>query len=137
MRRIAAITQAVAFIVTGVLVLFAFGLLATRSGGPRQAIPELILLAVALVAFLLASKPYVDADAASPAEPVEVQLAQAQVDLLALVVDSIVERTTEPSMVGPIPPHLQGIDFEHVNGRDVVMPVVKPGRNGAKHRAVN
>lgn len=137
MRRIAVITQAVAFIVTGVLVVFALGMLATSHDSPRGAIPELTLLAVAIVAFLLASRPYVDADAAAPAEPVEVRLWDQQVDLLAQVVDAIVDRAKEPAGHGPIPPHLQGMNFEQANGRGVVMPKEKAARNGARHRAVN
>jgi hypothetical protein len=104
MRRIAVVTQAVAFIVTGLLVLFALGLLATKQNGPpRAAIPELILLGIAIIAFLLASKPYVDADAEEPAKPVEVRLWDPQVDLLARIVDSLAERTAQHPGPKPIP----------------------------------
>jgi hypothetical protein len=86
LRRIAVITQAVAFAVTGLLVLLALGLLVTSDGGARGALPELTLLGVALVAFLLASTPYVVSDARAGG-PVVVRVDQGQVELLARVLD--------------------------------------------------
>lgn len=103
LRRIAVVTQAAAFIVAGMLVLFALVLLATKHNGPpRAAIPELTFLAISVVALLLAARPYVDADAAEQ-DPVEVRLADHQVDLMARIVDSLVERTAPHSGPKPIP----------------------------------
>jgi hypothetical protein len=122
MRRIAVVTQAVAFIVTGMIVLFALVLLATKHNGPpRAAIPELTLLTVAIVALLLAAKPYVDADAEEPAKPVEVRLWDPQVDLLAKVVDSLVERSAPHPGSRPIP---NGVSYDPLppDGLGVQMP---------------
>lgn len=89
MRRIAVITQAVAFVITALLVILALGLLVTSGGGARGALPELTLLGVALVAFLLASTPYVLADARA-GRPLVVRVDQRQVELLARVLDDVV-----------------------------------------------
>lgn len=126
MRRIAVVTQAVAFIVTGLLVLFALGLLATKHNGPpRAAIPELTLLGIAIIAFLLAARPYVDADAAeSPAEPVEVRVWPQDMDLLAKIVDSLVERTAQHPLPKPIP---NGVTYDPLppDGLGVLPPQVR------------
>lgn len=136
MRRIATVTQAVAFIVTGALVLFAVALLATKHDGPpRAAIPELTLLAVAIVAFLLAAKPYVDADAGDPPAPVEVRLSDPQVDLMAQLIDSLVLRAGghHPG-VRPIP---NGVSYPSSSDGVMLPPQVRetrlPRKRGARH----
>lgn len=133
MRRIAVVTQAVAYIVTAVLLVLAVGLLATSNASPRDAIPELLLLAVALIAHLVAARPYVDADASSDPAPVDVQLTDKQVDLVAMLIDSAVLRAAGQHP-RPIP---NGVNFPQSGERGVMVPPqvreTKLPRKGARH----
>lgn len=103
MKRLAAATNTLAFIVTTLFLLLALALLVTSPGGPRHAIPELTLLGVALVAFLLAA--FLAAMVEQPVQmPVEVRVEDKQVDLFAAVVDGIM--ATQRAAAGlpkPIP----------------------------------
>jgi hypothetical protein len=124
LSRIVAVTNALAFIITTLFLLLAVGLLVTAPGGHR-AIPELTLLGVALIAFLVAALfttlAEQRAQAAPAAEPVEIRIEQRQVELMANVVDALVE-AHKPALLKPIP---RVADREPVKVAETRLPLPK------------
>jgi len=108
-KRITAVADSLAFIVTTLFLLFTFGLVVSAPGGLRDAVPELILFGVALIAFLLAGlMARLAAEPEPQTAPVEVRIENHQVDLIAAVVDSVVAGQTAAAAGLPKPiPRLQ------------------------------
>lgn len=123
LSRIVAVTNALAFVITTLFLLLALGLLVTAPGGHR-AVPELTLLGVALIAFLLAALFTTLSEQraqAAPAGPVEVRISQNQVELMANVVDALVE-AHKPTLLKPIP---RVVDREPVKLSETKLPLPK------------
>lgn len=123
LSRIVAVTNALAFVITTLFLLLAVGLLVTAPGGHRG-IPELTLLGVALIAFLVAALFTTLAEQraqVAPTEPVEIRIEQRQVELMANVVDALVE-AHKPTLLKPIP---RVADREPVKVAETRLPLPK------------